>query len=176
MLRLMGQSPFPFTNSVVAALQRQAEKDYLPVQGCAKLWPISRPPRWCNGKVWGDVMVGPGSKELLFFSLLDAELADPVGFCAASGSGGRTVGGWTPDWRTGGSQPDCLEHACLAGQGPRILLLVALQSAGAHDRQALEALATVCRAHQVLVVRFMGRSASRGPCFNAFSVPRGNHH
>jgi len=66
----LGQSPFPVPDRVVKALQDHAhEKDYLPVKGLKALREsiagyINRSERMrCT---WEDVLIGPGSKELLF--------------------------------------------------------------------------------------------------------------
>ncbi|WP_375183316.1 pyridoxal phosphate-dependent aminotransferase [Marinobacter sp.] len=66
----LGQSPFPVPERVVEALQKHAhEKDYLPVKGLKGLREsiagyINRSERMrCT---WEDVLIGPGSKELLF--------------------------------------------------------------------------------------------------------------
>ncbi|QSP95209.1 aminotransferase class I/II-fold pyridoxal phosphate-dependent enzyme [Marinobacter salinisoli] len=66
----LGQSPFPVPDRVVKALQAHAhEKDYLPVKGLKGLREaiagyINRGAKLrCT---WEDVLIGPGSKELLF--------------------------------------------------------------------------------------------------------------
>ncbi|GGC63410.1 pyridoxal phosphate-dependent aminotransferase [Marinobacter halophilus] len=66
----LGQSPFPVPERVVDALREHAhEKDYLPVKGLKGLREaiagyINRNERMrCT---WEDVLIGPGSKELLF--------------------------------------------------------------------------------------------------------------
>lgn len=66
----LGQSPFPVPERVVEALRTYAhEKDYLPVRGLKALREsiagyINRSERMrCT---WEDVLIGPGSKELLF--------------------------------------------------------------------------------------------------------------
>ncbi|WP_372988271.1 pyridoxal phosphate-dependent aminotransferase [Marinobacter sp.] len=66
----LGQSPFPVPDRVVDALKEHAhEKDYLPVKGLKGLREaiagyINRNERMrCT---WEDVLIGPGSKELLF--------------------------------------------------------------------------------------------------------------
>jgi aspartate aminotransferase len=66
----LGQSPFPVPNVVVEALREHApEKDYLPVRGLAELrqaianYHGRRENIECTGE---DVLVGPGSKELMF--------------------------------------------------------------------------------------------------------------
>ncbi|MBR9872496.1 MAG: aminotransferase class I/II-fold pyridoxal phosphate-dependent enzyme [Gammaproteobacteria bacterium] len=66
----LGQSPFPVPERVVQALKDHAhEKDYLPVKGLKGLREaisgyINRNERMRS--TWEDVLIGPGSKELLF--------------------------------------------------------------------------------------------------------------
>ncbi|MCK0105235.1 aminotransferase class I/II-fold pyridoxal phosphate-dependent enzyme [Marinobacter sp. S0848L] len=66
----LGQSPFPVPERVVQALKDHAhEKDYLPVKGLKGLREaisgyINRSERMRS--TWEDVLIGPGSKELLF--------------------------------------------------------------------------------------------------------------
>jgi aspartate aminotransferase len=66
----LGQSPFPVPERVVAALRDNAhEKDYLPVKGLKTLREAIS--RYINRRehmrsTWEDVLIGPGSKELLF--------------------------------------------------------------------------------------------------------------
>lgn len=66
----LGQSPFPVPERVVSALRDHAhEKDYLPVKGLKTLREaisryINRSERMRS--TWEDVLIGPGSKELLF--------------------------------------------------------------------------------------------------------------
>ncbi|WP_323751576.1 pyridoxal phosphate-dependent aminotransferase [Marinobacter sp.] len=66
----LGQSPFPVPKRVVEALKDHAhEKDYLPVKGLKGLREaisgyINRSERMRS--TWEDVLIGPGSKELLF--------------------------------------------------------------------------------------------------------------
>jgi len=66
----LGQSPFPVPDPVAAALARSArEKDYLPVQGLAELREAVAEH---HERTFGirctadDVLIGPGSKELMF--------------------------------------------------------------------------------------------------------------
>ncbi|HXV77753.1 MAG TPA: aminotransferase class I/II-fold pyridoxal phosphate-dependent enzyme [Candidatus Polarisedimenticolaceae bacterium] len=66
----LGQSPFPVPDPVVEELRAHAfQKDYLPVKG---LWRLRRAVadyhRRTNGltSTWQDVLIGPGSKELMF--------------------------------------------------------------------------------------------------------------
>ena len=66
----LGQSPFPVPERVVQALKRSAsEKDYLPVQGLLELRDAIARHHRVRDEFKGtadDIMIGPGSKELLF--------------------------------------------------------------------------------------------------------------
>ena len=66
----LGQSPFPVPDSVVAALRANAEqKAYLPVRGLRELREAVAGYYFRTQRVEGDyndVLVGPGSKELMF--------------------------------------------------------------------------------------------------------------
>ncbi len=66
----LGQSPFPVPNPVVAALKRSAhEKDYLPVKGLPALREAVAGYHRSQDQVAAQsdyVIVGPGSKELMF--------------------------------------------------------------------------------------------------------------
>ncbi len=79
----LGQSPFPVPPVVVEALKAHAqEKDYLPVKGLATLREaVAAYHRRTDGLdcVADDVLIGPGSKELIFLLQLvfDATLALP---------------------------------------------------------------------------------------------------
>ncbi len=66
-----GQSPFPVPEPVVEALKRNAhQKDYLPVKGLQALREAvaayTRARMGINHRASEDVLIGPGSKELLF--------------------------------------------------------------------------------------------------------------
>ena len=79
----LGQSPFPVPPGVVAALKAHAqEKDYLPVKGLAALREaVAAYHRRVDGidAEGEDVLIGPGSKELIFLLQLvfDAALVLP---------------------------------------------------------------------------------------------------
>jgi aspartate aminotransferase len=162
----LGQSPFPVPGVVVEALRRHAhQKDYLPVQG---LLPLRQAVArfharrdGLSGRDAAHVMVGPGSKELLFLLQLvyDAELLLPnpswVSYAPQAGLAGRSVR-WLEthgeqDWQL---KPDILEAACDGGSRARVLLLNSPSNptGRSHDESALKALADVCRRHQVLVL------------------------
>ena len=66
----LGQSPFPVPEIIVEELKRNAfQKDYLPVKGLSKL---RRAVAEHHNRTFGidctedDVLIGPGSKELMF--------------------------------------------------------------------------------------------------------------
>ena len=71
-----GQSPFPVPTSVVEALQAHAhEKDYLPVRGLPALREaVAQHHREQQGldQSADDVLIGPGSKQLLFGRIITA--------------------------------------------------------------------------------------------------------
>ena len=66
----LGQSPFPVPESVVESLRRNAhQKDYLPVKGLRKLQETVAEHHMRNFGIKAepeDVLIGPGSKELMF--------------------------------------------------------------------------------------------------------------
>lgn len=66
----LGQSPFPVPDVVVDALKEHAgEKDYLPVQGLGRLREAVAEHHRCTFGITcrpEDVLIGPGSKELMF--------------------------------------------------------------------------------------------------------------
>ena len=135
----LGQSPFPVAPSMVQALRDRAhEKDYLPVQGLLSLREavagyfrdvVGLP----DERSAADVLVGPGSKELLFLIQLvfygDLLLPNPswVSYAPQADIIGRNVQ-WLPtrldeDWKL---QPSVLRaHAdrAVGPNIPRILLL-----------------------------------------------------
>ena len=80
----LGQSPFPVPDPVVRALKENAhQKDYLPVKGLPELRRILTEH---HQRVFGidcsteDIIVGPGSKELMFILQLvyDGEIIIPM--------------------------------------------------------------------------------------------------
>ncbi|MGH7693589.1 MAG: aminotransferase class I/II-fold pyridoxal phosphate-dependent enzyme, partial [Gemmatimonadaceae bacterium] len=79
----MGQSPFPVPEIVVEALRAAAqENDYLPVRGLPELRAaVAAHHRTTQGLdlTPDDILIGPGSKELMFLTqlVLDAELFVP---------------------------------------------------------------------------------------------------
>lgn len=162
----LGQSPFPVPLPVVEALRAHAsEKDYLPVRGLLALREavaqfhrsrhgIARSPE--------DVLVGPGSKELLFLAqlCLDVELLVPapawVSYAPQAQVVGRPLrrvattfeGRWLP-------QAEGVIRACEeGGRRPRMLVLNSPSNPVGTALRPDEcvALAEACRRHDVLVL------------------------
>lgn len=161
-----GQSPFPVPPSVVAALQANAfQKDYLPVKGLPALRAAAAEfhQRWHGLPATAeDVLIGPGSKELLFLAQLvyQADLILPAPSWVSYEPQARLLGldvHWAPTrgedgWRL---TPDGLEHICQATAGrPRALILNYPNNPTglSYDAEQLEALAHVARRHRLLVV------------------------
>ncbi len=131
----LGQSPFPVPAPVVEALQRNAhQKDYLPVKGLPALREAVAK---YHGRVNGirrsadDVIIGPGSKELMFILQLvfygDLVIPAPswVSYSPQASIIGRQIhrvdtrveNGWR-------LQPEELEALCLEDPTrPRLLIL-----------------------------------------------------
>lgn len=162
----LGQSPFPVPEPVVEALRRHAhEKDYLPVKGLRALRDAvagyqSR--RHGISRTGDDVLVGPGSKELMFVIQLvyygDLVIPTPswVSYAPQAQIIGRHVR-WLPtlpanDWRL---QPAELEVVCRKDPGrPRLLILNYPNNPVGHtyDAAELEALAEVARRYEVVLL------------------------
>jgi aspartate aminotransferase len=162
----LGQSPFPVPPVVVEALRRAApEKDYLPVRGLRPLREavtefLHR--RHGIERARRQVLVGPGSKELIFLTQLAyaGELLVPSPSWVSYAPQARIIGRrvtWLPtdidhDWKL---RPGTLDGHCAANPGlPRLLILnYPNNPTGVSCSEAeLAALAEVARRHQVLVV------------------------
>ena len=131
----LGQSPFPVPDSVVEALRRNAhQKDYLPVQGLAELREVVA---HNHRKDFGvkcsadDVIVGPGSKELMFLLQLVyyGDLVVPTPAWVSYAPQARIIGHHvhflaterSNGWRL---SPDQLDMLCQPDPGrPRIVVL-----------------------------------------------------
>ncbi|MBN96224.1 MAG: aspartate aminotransferase [Deltaproteobacteria bacterium] len=163
----LGQSPFPVPETVAQALRDHAhEKDYLPVLGLPELRAAvvghHKREQGLSSYVADDVMVGPGSKELLFLLQLayhgDLLLPNPswVSYAPQARIIGRQVqwletlaaDGWLLD-------PELLAHHCGADPArPRILLLNYPNNptGNTYSGDELESLARVAREHNVVVL------------------------
>ena len=162
----LGQSPFPVPAHVVEALRaRAAEKDYLPTQGLAALREaVAGHLHRLEGveRSAGDVLIGPGSKELMFLLQLvfygDLVIPTPawVSYAPQARILGRTVRlidtEARNDWRLTAER---LERLCAEDQGrPRILILnyPSNPTGGTFSVQELKSIARVAREHRVLLL------------------------
>jgi aspartate aminotransferase len=161
-----GQSPFPVPDIVVKALQENAfQKDYLPVRGLPELRAaiagfINR--RKGTSADAGDVLIGPGSKELMFLLQLSyyGELVIPapcwVSYAPQAQIIGRHI--MRVPTRTANNlllMPDELEAICSADpERPRLLILnyPANPTGTAYDEPTLQALAEVARKYGITVL------------------------
>jgi len=162
----LGQSPFPVPEPVVAALREHArEKDYLPVPG---LFELRRTVAARYQEAFGveirpeDVLVGPGSKELMFLLQLvyygDLLVPTPawVSYAPQAQILGRRVH-FLPTsskdgWRLGAGQ---LDELCRADPDrPRILILnyPANPTGATYGAADLDALAEVARRYRVILL------------------------
>ncbi len=162
----LGQSPFPVPRPVVAALRRAApEKDYLPVRGLRPLREevtefLHR--RHGIERARRQVLVGPGSKELIFMTQLAyaGELLVPSPSWVSYAPQARIIGRrvtWLPttledDWKL---QAQTLDEYCSAQPGlPRLLILNYPNNPTgvSYSEAELAALADVARRHELLVI------------------------
>ncbi|MTI12832.1 pyridoxal phosphate-dependent aminotransferase [Sansalvadorimonas verongulae] len=162
----LGQSPFPVPPPVVKALQNNAhEKDYLPVRGLDELRDIVATYYHKRDNIERqaeDILIGPGSKELLFNLQMacDGELLIPapswVSYAPQAIILGRKVT-WLPtsaenNWRI---EPDTLDQYCTYNPGrPRILILnyPSNPTGCSYSSESLSALSAVARKHGIIVV------------------------
>lgn len=162
----LGQSPFPVPPAVVGALQAAAhEKDYTAVRGLRPLREtvtdfLHR--RHGIERARRQVIVGPGSKELIFLTQLAyaGELLVPnpswVSYAPQARIIGRRVT-WLPteyvhDWKL---LPETVDAHCSRASGlPRLLILNYPNNPTgvSYDETELAALAGIARKHQLLVV------------------------
>ena len=161
-----GQSPFPVPEVVVKALQAHAHvKDYLPVQGLVEL--RAAVAAWINTRTQlnfedEDVMISPGSKELLFLSQLafqgDLLLPSPswVSYQPQALMVQKKVH-WIDTTEQHGYKllADQLESWCQHQlHGPALLLLnyPGNPSGTTYQQHELQALAEVLRKYQIIVL------------------------
>lgn len=161
----LGQSPFPVPPHVVDALRAHAgEKDYLPVRGLPELRVAVAKFHQRVNRVDRDaasVLVGPGSKELMFLLQLAFDgttlLPSPawVSYQPQAAITGRRLvridtnfGG---RWRI---TPDGLDAVCRSQPGPKLLILnyPGNPDGLTYSRDELAALAEVLRRHSVVAL------------------------
>jgi aspartate aminotransferase len=164
----LGQSPFPVPPSVVAALREHAErKEYMPVRGHPPLRAAvaafhARRLQLARATVGDDVLIGPGSKELMFLVQLvfAGELVLPSPSWVSYSPQARILGRdvvFLPTapadrWRL---HPRVLHDHC-AGESERPRLLVLNDPSNptgqTYTDDELAELAAVARRHGVIVI------------------------
>lgn len=162
----LGQSPFPVPGSVVASLQANAhQKDYLPVRGLPQLrQAVVDYYRRTQGLDYSpdDVLVGPGTKELMFIVQLvyygDLVIPTPswVSYAPQAHIIGRHLR-WIPtEPRDGlGVTAESLRALCRQDpERPRLLILnyPGNPTGSAYSVEQLEAIAKVARRYRVLLL------------------------
>lgn len=162
----LGQSPFPVPTPVVDALRNNAfQKDYLAVRGLRELrdavaaYRRRRHGTDCSGE---DVLIGPGSKELMFLLQLvyygDLVIPTPswVSYAPQAHIIGRHVR-WLETKQSNGWRltADEMDRLCSEDPGrPRIVILnyPSNPTGGTYESQELEELAAVARRHNCVVL------------------------
>lgn len=162
----LGQSPFPVPLPVVEALREHAaEKDYLPVRGLHELRAaVARYHRLRDGvsREPEDVLIGPGSKELMFLLQIcfRGELLIPtpawVSYAPQACIAGRRMR-HLPTLAADGFRlrAEALAAACAADpETPRLLVLnyPSNPTGVSYTTEHLAELAEVCRTHGLLVL------------------------
>jgi len=162
----LGQSPFPVPEPVVQALVDNAfQKDYLPVKG---LWPLREAVAAYHARREGidceadGVIIGPGSKELMFLMQLAfyGELVIPapswVSYAPQAQIIGRNVSfietKREDDWRL---TAEALEELCQSDpKRPRVLILNYPNNptGGTYNEGQLKALAEVARRYEIVLL------------------------
>lgn len=162
----LGQSPFPVPQPVVDELKVNAhQKDYLPVKGLRELreavanYHSRTKGTECTGQ---DVLVGPGSKELMFILQLVyyGDLVIPTPSWVSYAPQAHIIGHqihWVPtrsgnDWRL---MPEELDRLCKADPDcPRILILnyPSNPTGGTYNTDELKALAKLARRYRMVLL------------------------
>lgn len=162
----LGQSPFPVPQPVVDELRANAhQKDYLPVRGLRGLRDaVAGYHRRMHGieRTGDDVLIGPGSKELMFILQLVyyGDLVIPTPSWVSYAPQARIVGRqihWVPtqpenDWRL---MPEDLDAVCRDDPGrPRIVILnyPSNPTGDTYTTDELKALAKVAKKYKVILV------------------------
>jgi aspartate aminotransferase len=162
----LGQSPFPVPNPVVLALKKYAsKKDYLPVKGLPELREavaaFNRRTHKINSQA-DDIMIGPGSKELIFILQLvyygDLIIPTPswVSYFPQARIIGRHVQ-WVPTTQQNGWRlsPEKLELICRTDPDrPRIVILnyPSNPTGTTYTIEKLRELADVARKYKVILI------------------------
>ncbi|MBM9604040.1 pyridoxal phosphate-dependent aminotransferase [Desulfopila inferna] len=162
----LGQSPFPVPAPVVRALQENAhQKDYLAVKGLEELrrtLAASHCASYGIGCDIEDVIIGPGSKELMFILQLvyDGEILIPIPAWVSYAPQARIIGRHVNNivtekkdrWKVTAEQIDSI---CRLDPGRSRMLILNYPSnptGQTYDANELEELAEVVSKYQVLVL------------------------
>ncbi|MCB0500624.1 MAG: aminotransferase class I/II-fold pyridoxal phosphate-dependent enzyme [Cyclobacteriaceae bacterium] len=160
-----GQSPFPVPGTVVKELAAHAhEKDYLPVKGLGTLREAVahyHHARTGLASKKDDVLIGPGSKELLYIAQVcfDGDLVVPAPSWV-SYAPQAYITGKDPLWIST-SKPKklvdafALEEFCTQHPGRNFMLILNYPSnpmGTSYTREELKSLAEVARKHALLIV------------------------
>jgi aspartate aminotransferase len=160
----LGQSPFPVPEPVVEALRKHAhEKDYLPVKGLPELRDVIA--EQCNKSLGtnvtrDDVLIGPGSKELLFLAQICAynNLVIPVPSWVSYSPQAHILGRkvvWLRPNKNWDLDPEELERVCaLDPDQPRLLILNYPNNptGQTYSVEQLHSIAQICRKYRVAVI------------------------
>ncbi|WP_340113839.1 pyridoxal phosphate-dependent aminotransferase [Maribellus mangrovi] len=162
----LGQSPFPVPEIVQEALRRNThQKDYLPVKGLLKLREAIAEFNYRHQGIEGsadDIMIGPGSKELIFILQLVyyGELIIPtpswVSYSPQARIAGRHVS-WVPtseesEWKL---SPEKLDLICRSDpERPRVVILnyPSNPTGATYSRSWLKKLAGVARKYKLILI------------------------
>jgi len=162
----LGQSPFPVPTAVVEALRgNAAAKEYLPVRGLPALREaVADYHRRLTGVPYiaDDVVVGPGSKELMFLLqvVFDGELIVPTPAWVSYAPQAQLIGRRVAFLHTRAENGWLLEPAALdahlarePGLGRVMVLNYPSNPTGqTYDARGLAAIAEVARRHQLLIL------------------------
>lgn len=161
----LGQSPFPVPGPMVESLRAHAgEKDYLPTAGLPALRAaIAQYHRRKPGIQADacDVLVGPGSKELLFLLqvALDGQVLLPTPAWVSYAPQARILGRRTRYLHTRAEDgwqlsPDDLDRACKEHDGPFLLVLndPSNPTGTCHSPQRQREIAAVARKHGIIIL------------------------
>ncbi len=162
----LGQSPFPVPEVVVEELRRNAhQKDYLPVRGLPQLREAVAEHHRRHFEIdcsADDVLVGPGSKELMFLLQLVyyGDLVVPTPAWVSYAPQAHIIGRHVRFVRTAAEAgwrltPEQLQSLCQLDPGrPRIIILnyPSNPTGGTYDLDELEELAEVANRYRVILL------------------------
>ena len=162
----LGQSPFPVPEVVQKALRQNShQKDYLPVQGLQALREaVAKYHSKHDGTHFnaGSVLIGPGSKELMFLLQIcyygDLVVPTPcwVSYSPQAQIVGRQVvslpTSFENEWRL---QPESLRQLCEQDPGrPRLVILnyPGNPEGGTYSQETLKEIAEVAREYDIIIL------------------------